>query len=64
MGYFVEGLKNYVRFDGRATRTQFWFYVLWSYLFVAAATVIDVLIGTSHVLGDYGLITGVFIYAT
>ena len=64
MKYFVEGLKNYVGFDGRATRRQFWFYYLWLIVLILITTVVDALIGTSDTLGSYGLISGIFILAT
>ncbi len=30
--YYVDALKKYVDFSGRADRTQFWYFVLWSFI--------------------------------
>jgi uncharacterized membrane protein YhaH (DUF805 family) len=64
MGCFVEGLKNYVRFKGRATRTQFWFYVLWFYVFLAAAILLDNLTANLTTFNDKGVLTGIYYLAT
>lgn len=63
MSYFIEGLKKYAFFDGRATRKQYWFFFLWYSIFYIIAAVVDVLIGTSDTLGDHGLISGLYALA-
>jgi len=32
MNYYVDALRNYVNFQGRASRTQFWMYVLCNFI--------------------------------
>jgi uncharacterized membrane protein YhaH (DUF805 family) len=64
MNYFIDGLKHYAYFDGRATRKQFWLYYLWLIIFAIATSVFDVLLGTDDLIGDSGLISGIFLLAT
>ena len=30
MNYYIDALRNYVNFQGRATRTQFWMFILFN----------------------------------
>jgi len=32
MNYYIKALKNYAKFDGRATRSEFWYFVLFNVL--------------------------------
>lgn len=44
MKWFVKCLRNYVTFEGRARRSEFWYFVLFSFLFMVVARIIDVLL--------------------
>lgn len=33
MGYFLEGLKNAFKIEGRASRSDYWFFVLFAWIF-------------------------------
>ena len=41
MRYYISALKNYVKSDGRATRKEFWWFMLFHYLFVFVFAFID-----------------------
>lgn len=45
MEHFKDALNKYAQFTGRATREQFWMYVLFYFIFVFAAVMLDVVIG-------------------
>lgn len=32
MNYYIDAFRNYVNFNGRATRTQFWMFVLFNFI--------------------------------
>lgn len=32
MEYYISVLKNYAKFDGRATRSEYWYFVLFNFL--------------------------------
>ena len=38
MEYYIDAFRNYVNFQGRATRTQFWMFVLFNFI---AGVVLD-----------------------
>lgn len=51
MNWFVDALKNkYATFTGRAHRTEYWMFVLFSIIFAIVASIIDAII-TGGLLG-------------
>ena len=42
MKYFILGLKNWNKFNGRANRSEFWYFTLFYFIFGAIAYFIDV----------------------
>lgn len=44
MKWFVKCIKNYVNFSGRARRAEYWYFILFSLIFMFAAGVIDALL--------------------
>ena len=50
MEHFIDALKKYADFSGRATRKQYWMFVLFYVIIYIALTVIDVVLQT-FVLG-------------
>jgi uncharacterized membrane protein YhaH (DUF805 family) len=50
MQWYLNGLKNYVGFSGRATRTEFWMFSLFSFIVSVILTVIDNVAGTNALL--------------
>lgn len=45
MNYFLDALKNYVNFTGRATRQQYWMYILFYIVFYFVAVMLDINLG-------------------
>ena len=48
--WFVKCLKNYVTFDGRARRKEFWFFILVSFILGIIVQMIDAILGTHQTL--------------
>lgn len=46
MEFFIRGLKNYADFSGRATRKEYWMFVLFYLIFYLVLVMIDGLAGT------------------
>ena len=44
MKWFVKCFRNYVSFAGRARRSEFWYFVLFSFLFMLVARIADMLL--------------------
>ena len=56
MNWYVEVLKKYAEFSGRARRTEFWMFALFNVLIAIGLGVVDGVIGSPGILGMlYGL---------
>ena len=51
MEYYIDAFRNYVNFQGRATRTQFWMFVLFNFI---AGVVLGVIAGIIPALAFLG----------
>lgn len=50
MKYYVNNLKNYINFKGRARRKEFWFFMLFSILISILLSVIENVIGAVYLM--------------
>lgn len=55
MNWYSVVIKNYLGFDGRARRKEYWMYFLFNSLFLIIAMVIDRLLGLNFKDKTYGL---------
>jgi len=56
MQWYLKVLKNYVGFQGRATRQEYWMFVLMNFIAVCILSIVELLLGIPGVLtGIYGL---------
>jgi uncharacterized membrane protein YhaH (DUF805 family) len=46
MNWYLKVLKNYAGFEGRARRTEYWMFVLFSFIFSVVLAIIDGVAGT------------------
>ena len=51
MQWYLEALRKYAEFDGRAHRTAFWMFTLVNVIISVILTIVDAVLGTG---GDYG----------
>lgn len=63
MNWYLEVLKKYADFSGRARRKEFWMFVLFNFIFSIVTSIIDYLIGTTNILGNYGLFNLIYALA-
>jgi hypothetical protein len=61
LGALKDGFARYVDFKTRSTRSQFWYWTLWSILISIASGVVDALIGAGDT-GPVGLITSLAMF--
>ncbi len=61
MNAYFDGLRKYATFSGRATRSQFWLFFLFLFIFVTIGLVIDDAMGTTN--RDGGLVAGLIFVA-
>jgi uncharacterized membrane protein YhaH (DUF805 family) len=55
MKWYLKVLRQYADFKGRARRTEYWMFTLFSFIFLAVAAVIDNVVGLTFKFDDaYG----------
>jgi uncharacterized membrane protein YhaH (DUF805 family) len=54
MNWYLKVLRNYVEFNGRARRTEYWMFALFNFIFFVVAAVIDNILGTTFWILPYG----------
>jgi uncharacterized membrane protein YhaH (DUF805 family) len=57
MNYYIGCLQKYAEFQGRARRKEYWFFVLFNFIFAVAASIIDNITGI-------GLLYTIYVLAT
>ncbi len=60
MNWYIEVLKKYAVFQGRARRKEYWYFVLFSTIISVILIFIDGFIGTLDVEAGIGLLSGVY----
>ena len=60
MNWFLIALKKYADFSGRASRSEYWYFVLFYLLIGIGLGIVDGLIGTLHAQTGVGLLSGLF----
>lgn len=64
MNWFLEAMKKYATFEGRARRKEYWYFVLFCLLAIVALSIVDGIAGTFDEEAEIGLFGGLFILAT
>jgi uncharacterized membrane protein YhaH (DUF805 family) len=60
MNWYLEVLKKYAVFTGRARRKEYWFFVLFNVIFAIALTVVDISTGLYDEVYDVGLLSSLY----
>ena len=63
MNWYLEALKKYATFEGRARRKEFWFFVLFNFLAMVLLAIVDFLTGTFDEEVGLGLLSGLYVLA-
>ncbi len=60
MGYYVDVIKNYVNFSGRASRKEYWMFVLFNYIItLGLAIIFSVIAGATEVFA-FSLVPAIY----
>ena len=59
MDWYLNVLKNYVGFSGRARRKEYWMFVLFNVIFAVVAMILDNVLGLASKELGYGPIYGI-----
>jgi uncharacterized membrane protein YhaH (DUF805 family) len=60
VNWYLEVLKKYTVFTGRARRKEYWFFVLFNVLILVLLVMVDGLIGTLNEEAGIGLFSGLY----
>ena len=60
MKWFLTALKKYAVFNGRAQRSEYWFFVLFYTLIAIVLAIADGVTGTFSRFTGFGLLSGIF----
>jgi uncharacterized membrane protein YhaH (DUF805 family) len=64
MQWYLKVLRQYVDFNGRARRTEYWMFALFNVIALIPLIVLDNLLGLAFVTGSYGPLGLIYILAT
>jgi uncharacterized membrane protein YhaH (DUF805 family) len=63
MNWYLQVLKKYAVFSGRARRKEYWMFTLFNIIFAAVAALLDNLLGTAIEGMGYGIIYILYVLA-
>ncbi len=63
MNWYLEVLKKYAVFNGRARRKEYWYFLLFSILISLALAFVDDMLGTFSAKAGLGLLGGIYFLA-
>ena len=63
MNWYLEVLKKYADFNGRARRKEYWMFFLFNVIISIALLIVDGILGTSAVPGTMGLLGVIYLLA-
>lgn len=63
MNWYIEVLKKYAVFNGRARRKEYWYYYLFYMLIYIVLIIIDIVTGTFSAEAGMGLLIGIYTIA-
>lgn len=63
MNWYLQALKKYADFSGRARRREYWFFVLFYIIIVIVLMILDGFVGTNIAGASIGILTGIYMLA-
>ena len=63
MNWYIQVLKKYAVFSGRAQRAEYWFFTLFNIIISIVLSIIDVTVGTFDPQSGFGYISGIYTLA-
>ena len=60
MNWYLEVLKKYAVFSGRATRAEYWYFTLFNILALFVLAIVDGVIGSFNAEAGIGLLGGIY----
>ena len=63
MSWYIEVLKKYAVFSGRARRKEYWFFFLFNIIVLFMLAIIDGIAGTFSAVAGMGILSGIYYLA-
>jgi len=63
MDWYLEVLRKYATFTGRARRKEYWFFTLFNLLIMLVLSIIDGMIGLYSIEAGLGVLSGIYTLA-
>ncbi len=63
MNWYLEVLKKYAVFDGRAQRAEYWYFALFSIIISIVLVIVDGATGSFNEETGFGLLSGIYTLA-
>lgn len=63
MNHYLSVLKKYAVFNGRSSRSEYWFFALFNTIILFILSLVDVSTGTYNVISNYGVLSGLYLLA-
>ena len=60
MNWYLQALKKYADFSGRARRKEYWFFVLFNIIISIVLSICDVFLGTYSAAANMGILAGIY----
>lgn len=60
MNWYLDVLKKYAEFSGRARRKEYWMFVLFNVIISIVLTIVDGVLGTFSAQAGTGLLSGIY----
>lgn len=60
MNWYLQALKKYAVFSGRARRMEYWFFILFNFLISIVLALVDTVTGTFNAEAGIGLLGGIY----
>ena len=60
MNWYIEVLKKYTEFSGRARRKEYWYFVLFNVIVTVILTMLDSILGLMSTDTGYGVLSGIY----
>lgn len=66
MKYYFRAFRNYIKSEGRATRKEYWWFILFHYIVMFALSFLDGVLGfySANIPLDYGYMTLIYLFAS
>ncbi|WP_159522241.1 DUF805 domain-containing protein [Sunxiuqinia indica] len=63
MNWYLKVLKQYADFKGRASRTEYWMFILFNLIFATVALILDNVLGLAFGKSGIGILYSIFVLA-